>query len=615
MLDRLKHFAFLLAVGAMIYFITTAVPVADNVNITAIDGAADLTMCDMTKHIAQLSGWDSYPNRLYTPQDFVQDNTDPPVAFSDTHEQTAQTGTHRLLLQLLEGETYGITFRSLDYATKVFIDGREVGGAGTVGDTAQTTTPRTDRLYYYITPQNNEVEIIVQYANFVHKEGGRPTQFSVSSAENIMRMTKKDIFSNSLIAGILFAAFLYHIGVFFLQRKRREFLYFALMCLLFALRINLLAAMYFPLYQWTVAIKAEYLVVFGAAISVALLFQRLYPSKINKYVLRTSAGLLGAYVLLIIITPPMFFSAFIPFIQALCAVSLIYVLAMLSAKTIKSKRIEDILAFFGMLIFTLTALNDILALNNLPNISENLMPSGTVIFILSYMIILSAETAQKEREMLLARVQAENQLELQTRRYETIVTDIEKTRQARHDLRHHLSVVSPYVEKDDTATLKRYLTDYLGGLPETEEPPFCQNHAVDAMVRHYISQARATGAEIDVRLKLPEYIGIPHADLCVVFGNIFENAAKAVKRQKDGHKYIRAICETDADKLVLTVDNSANNSEKTRGGVGLKSVEAVAQKHDGGARFERGVGIFRSSVMMYVNETNTKTDTIQEELQ
>ena len=613
MLDKLKHVAFLLAVGALIYIITIAVPVADNVNITAVDGTADLTTYDMAQNIAQISGWESYPNKLYTPQDFAGNKTDIPVTFNDTLEQTAKTGTHRLRLKLPAGETYGITFRSLDFATKVYIDGREVGGAGVVGETAQTSTPRNNRLYYFITPQSNEVEIILQYANFVHKEGGRPTTFSVSSAANIMRMTKKDIFSNTLLAGILFSAFLYHIGIFILQRKRREFLYFALMCLLFALRADLIAAMFFPLYNWTIAIKAEYIIIFGAAISVALLFQRLYPSNTNKNVLRTVAGLLGAYILLIIVTPPIFSASLIPFVQVLCAAALCYVLIRLVCMVIKSTRIQDMLAFFGMLLFTLTAVNDILALNNLPHLGNNLMPTGMVIFILSYMIILSTETAQKEREMLLARVQAENQLALQTRRYETIVADIERTQQARHDLRHHLSVVSAYVEKGDNATLKRYLTDYLGGLPETEEPPFCQNHAVDAVVRHYLSRARTAGAELDIHLKLPQHTGIPDADLCVVFGNIFENAAKAIERQKDGRKYIKAICKTDADKLVLTVDNSTSIGEKQRGGVGLGSVETVANKHDGGAKFERGAGVFRSSVMLY--KENINNDTKQEELQ
>ena len=62
---------------------------------------------------------------------------------------------------------------------------------------------------------------------------------------------------------------------------------------------------------------------------------------------------------------------------------------------IKSRRIQYILAFFGALKFTLTAINDILALNNLPTLGNNLMPGGTVVFILAYMIILSTETAQR----------------------------------------------------------------------------------------------------------------------------------------------------------------------------------------------------------------------------
>jgi hypothetical protein len=207
------------------------------------------------------------------------------------------------------------------------------------------------------------------------------------------------------------------------------------------------------------------------------------------------------------------------------------------------------------------------------------------------MVMDSARRARREAEL-------HTRLALQAGRYEQLAESMARTRQARHDLRHHLSVIDAYMERNDRAELEAYLREHVERLSEEEEPPVCQNLAVDAVVRHYLARARAAGAEIDARLALPQNAGVAGADLCVVFGNVFENAALAVERQTAGQKFIRARCETGEGKIVLTVDNSTNPKEKSAPGIGQESVRAVAERLGGTARFARGAGMYQSSVML-----------------
>jgi sensor histidine kinase regulating citrate/malate metabolism len=211
------------------------------------------------------------------------------------------------------------------------------------------------------------------------------------------------------------------------------------------------------------------------------------------------------------------------------------------------------------------------------------------------MVMDSARRARRESEL-------RNQLTLQAGRYEQLVENIEQTRQARHDLRHHFSVINAYVEKGNNAELEVYLREHIDVLPKDEEPPVCQNLAVDAVVRHYLARARAAGARTDVRLALPRSVGVANADLCVVFGNVLENAALAVERQNTGQKYLKARCKTDNGKIVLTVDNSTNAKEKSGTGVGQASVRAVAERLGGTARFTRGTGMYQTSVMLLAEQ-------------
>lgn len=231
-----------------------------------------------------------------------------------------------------------------------------------------------------------------------------------------------------------------------------------------------------------------------------------------------------------------------------------------------------------------------------------LMAFVSITGIITYLLTLRMVMVSAQRAKLLADNQSmEQQLQYQAEGYDKLTESIERARAARHDLRHHLSVIDAYLEQDDRPGLTGYLAEYRRSLPEDTEAPVCKNYTVDVIVRHYLAGARAAGAEIDVKLDLPREAGIPDADLCIVFGNLFENAANAVTAQKEGHRYIRARCDCENGRIVLTVDNSvgaATARRRAEGGMGQLSVRAVAEKYGGGVRFQAGNGEYRSSVMM-----------------
>jgi len=89
---------------------------------------------------------------------------------------------------------------------------------------------------------------------------------------------------------------------------------------------------------------------------------------------------------------------------------------------------------------------------------------------------------------------------------------------------------------------------------------------------------------------------VPDTDLCVIFGNIFENAARSAAAGGEG-AYLRARCETGENDIVLTVENSTGAAPHGEG-LGLRSVEAAAQKHGGTTRFEEAPGVYLSRVLV-----------------
>jgi len=215
------------------------------------------------------------------------------------------------------------------------------------------------------------------------------------------------------------------------------------------------------------------------------------------------------------------------------------------------------------------------------------------------MAMESWQRARLESEM-------ENQLTLQAQHYMQLTETIEHTRAARHDLRHHLSVITAYVRKDDKTGLETYLDEYISGIPDESFVPYCGNHAVDAVARHYLTMAKDAGAKLDVRLQVPHDAGIPDSDLCIVFGNILENAAESCIGQESGQPFIHARCETIGCRMTFTVDNSGSESKGSKPdrykgeGIGLRSVQAVVEKYNGTLEFVRDREVYKTSVFLLI---------------
>lgn len=178
--------------------------------------------------------------------------------------------------------------------------------------------------------------------------------------------------------------------------------------------------------------------------------------------------------------------------------------------------------------------------------------------------------------------------------------------QQRHDLRHHLDAIMA-LAKDENAELQDYLRTLMANIPKSNRT-FCENRAVSAVLGHYDALCRQKNIDLSLDLAVPgENPNVTDSVLCILFGNILENAVEACDRMESGERFIRVCTRMQHDLLVLTVDNSFNGQVRTQNGrfrsskrddygIGLTSVQAMAQKYGGDARFEPNDTVFKSSV-------------------
>ena len=187
--------------------------------------------------------------------------------------------------------------------------------------------------------------------------------------------------------------------------------------------------------------------------------------------------------------------------------------------------------------------------------------------------------------------------------------DIKKQR---HDLRHQITVLQKLCEDEKFQKLKDYLDTLAGQLPSGQEPIYCKNEAVNAIISHYAALARAKDIELTTRLIVPEQTKqISDTNLCVIFGNLFENAIEACCRMNEGPFFIHLNSYMHFDTLVITMDNSFDGKVIRQGGrffsrkrndfgTGTASVITAAQQHDGGADFTSDGHVFKASVYLQI---------------
>ena len=209
-----------------------------------------------------------------------------------------------------------------------------------------------------------------------------------------------------------------------------------------------------------------------------------------------------------------------------------------------------------------------------------------------------------------AQLDRENQLlAVESRRYTELRAYMEQTRHLRHDFRQHLHVIAGLTEAGHLEELKNYLCQYESELSE-ERPTLCANPAVDALAGHYDHEARQLGVPVEWRLELPRQLPVPEADLCMMLGNLLENAFHASQKLPPEQRQVKVMARMLSPAMLgLLVENrydgvlkrqkGALHSTKHDGmGIGLVSIQTTAAKYGGSMTVETENGLFRVNILL-----------------
>lgn len=204
----------------------------------------------------------------------------------------------------------------------------------------------------------------------------------------------------------------------------------------------------------------------------------------------------------------------------------------------------------------------------------------------------------------------ENQmLAVESRRYAELRTYMEQTRHLRHDFRQHLRVISGLTESGNLDALKTYLHQYeseIGDAPAL----LCSNPAVDAIAGYYALWASQKQIPIHWNLNLPDQLSLPEADLCMLMGNLLENALLASENLPPEERDVSVVCQMLSPAMLgLIVENRYDGTLKRHGdtlystrhsgcGMGLISVKSAVRKYNGQLTMDTENRSFRVHILL-----------------
>ena len=103
-------------------------------------------------------------------------------------------------------------------------------------------------------------------------------------------------------------------------------------------------------------------------------------------------------------------------------------------------------------------------------------------------------------------------------------------RRQRHDLRHQLAAIQQMADTHPEQ-LKEFISSLLDAIPAAPRT-YCENPAVNAVVSHYAARCQGQVLDVQIRLDLPQRLEwVTDGELCIIFGNLLENALEACPDQ------------------------------------------------------------------------------------
>ncbi len=242
----------------------------------------------------------------------------------------------------------------------------------------------------------------------------------------------------------------------------------------------------------------------------------------------------------------------------------------------------------------------------------------TVIILLGMNVLIFYIYMKLADDLCLRRMTSiyEQQLELCERHQQEREISTLQLRDAKHNMKNNLVSILAYAENRDYEKIITFVNEIMGeGGMATKDISNSGNIVIDSLISYWYMIAKEKKIEFLVNICVPMMMPFKGADICLILGNLLENAVEAAQRA-EGKKYIKIKIKYDKNNLLVYVTNNykgtlvktkdyrlkSTKPDAENHGVGLASVYRAATKYQGTVMIEDSVPeCFTVRVLLYGN--------------
>ena len=205
---------------------------------------------------------------------------------------------------------------------------------------------------------------------------------------------------------------------------------------------------------------------------------------------------------------------------------------------------------------------------------------------------------------------ASYQRELIDTHYQEVETMYRQIRGWRHDYRNHIQMMKALAAKDDMAGIKAYLDELDTDLNTVDTVVKTGNAMADAILNSKISLAKSKGIAVKADAFIPVQLKMSELDLCVIIGNLFDNAIEASMDLPPEQRMIRVYMDMKNTQLYISFTNFTaskklqkvgNKFHTTKGeghGFGLVRIDNIVERLDGYLSRNSEDGAFTTEILI-----------------
>ncbi len=235
---------------------------------------------------------------------------------------------------------------------------------------------------------------------------------------------------------------------------------------------------------------------------------------------------------------------------------------------------------------------------------------AVVIFFILEIALKKWKKSQREQE----REILEQEVRMYENQFEIIRQSQINTRSLKHDMKHHLKMLSDLVSSGDKGAALKYLSEMGAFMDNSEEFVSSGNECIDSILNYMIEKAKKANVCITWKIQIPEEIEISTFDINVILSNLFDNALNALSNIPN--PTLEILMKYDRGILYISVQNNCNHESlsinsvfepENEHGYGLRNVQRIVEKYHGNLSTECVNNVFNASILLFLsNQVESK---------